>query len=87
MNRIWQGILRIVASLKFNRTKGATVQPMPDQARRLAESRRALYHSRVLLDKVNAQESGVDTLHRSLKQLSEKNGFADLIIRSLGGGA
>ncbi len=87
MNLIWRRLLNIVAKLKFNRTQGATVQPMPDQARRLAESRRALYHSRVLLDKVNARETDVDTLHRSLKQLSEKNGFAEMILRSLGGGA
>lgn len=88
MNLTWRNFWgRIMAKFFEKKKSVVTVPHAPDQGRRADESRNALRRSRALLDKVESREGEVETLHRSMRRLGEQNGFADLIYRSLGGGA
>lgn len=87
MKLLWRKLWGFMARIKFKREHVPLVPAMSDQVRRVAESRIALRHSKALLERVDSLEPEVASLHRSLRDLGEQNGFANLILRSLGGGA
>lgn len=86
MNLIWRLWDRLMAGKKKRGRAAMTVPRMPDQGRRALEAQVALGRSRATLNRVNSNEEKVDKLHQSMRRLGEQNGFAALILRSLGGG-
>ncbi len=86
MNLNWCFWKRLLADTKKKRRPAVSLPSTPDQSRRAREAKIALQKSRELLQKVELQEPRVDRLHKSMKQLSEENGFAEMVIRGLGGG-
>ncbi len=88
MHPTWRNFWGRIMAKFFERKKAVVAVPhAPDQNKRAAEARLAVRKSRALMDKVESREGEVDSLHRSMRRIGEQNGFADLIYRSLGGGA
>lgn len=87
MNPKWRSIWRrIIMSVRSRGEAAVKVPHAPDQGRRALEARIALGRSRIMLNRVDSNEDRVERLHQSMQRLGEENGFAAMILRSLGGG-
>lgn len=85
MNLIWRFLKRIMAGIRRRRGSVMAVPRNPDQVGRKLEAQVALGRSRAIQRRVDSNEVRVDRLHESMQKLGEQNGFAALILKSLGG--